>query len=126
MPQKSQTRTSQCPCYGTTLDKLIQPAILTILAGEPLHGYELVKKISDIPNYLDKAPDASGVYRILKSLENLGMVTSYWGISREGRAKRLFTITDDGRQCLETWNITLQNYHMAVGSLLKAMQKATR
>ena len=126
MPQKSKTRSSQCPCEGTTLDKLIQPAILTILTREPLHGYELTKKISNIPGYFVKAPDVSGVYRGLKSLENFGMVTSDWGVSPDGRAKRLFTITDDGRQCLETWNITLQNYKKAIGSLLKAMQKATK
>ena len=126
MPRKSQTEVTQCPCHGTTLDKLIHPAILTILAMKPLHGYELAKKISKIPNYFDKAPDVSGVYRTLKSLESLGMVTSDWSVSEEGRPKRLFTITDEGRQCLETWNTTLQNYHKAIGSLLKAIQKATR
>ena len=106
------------------MDKLVQPAMLAILAKGPLHGYELARKIGEIPHFLDEAPDVSGVYRMLKILETRGMVTSDWDISHEGRPKRLFSITTDGRQCLKNWNTTLQNYHKAVASLLKTTQKA--
>ena len=126
MPEKNQNPFKHCPCVGDTLDKLVQPAMLAILAKESLHGYELARKIGEIPHFLDEAPDVSGIYRMLKSLESRGMVTSVWDVSENGRPKRLFTITDGGRQCLENWNLTLQNYHKAVGSLLKATQKAVR
>ena len=99
--------------------------MLAILAAGPLHGYELARQIGDIPHFLDEAPDVSGVYRMLKTLEARGMVTSDWDISQEGRPKRLFTITDRGRQCLAHWNVTLHNYHKAIGSLLKTTQKAS-
>jgi len=126
MPKKNQQKFSHCPCVGATLDKLVQPAMLAILAKGPLHGYELARKIGEIPHFLDEAPDVSGVYRMLKTLETRGMVTSDWDISLEGRPKRLFTITDDGRRCLEHWSTTLQNHHKAIGSLLKTTQKAVR
>ena len=116
---------SQCPCAGATLDKLVQPAILAILAGGPLHGYELARQIGGIPHFLDEAPDVSGVYRMLKTLEARGMVTSDWDISQGGRPKRLFTITDQGRQCLARWSSTLRNYHKTIASLLKVVQTAT-
>jgi len=124
MTKNNQKEFKQCPCVGATLDKLVQPAMLAILANESLHGYELAKKIGEIPHFLDTAPDVSGIYRLLKSLEVRGMVTSTWDISEGGRPKRLFTITDDGRQCLANWNATLQSYHKAIGALLKATQKA--
>jgi len=114
----------QCPCVGATLDKLVQPAMLAILARGPLHGYELARKIGAIPHFLDEAPDVSGIYRMLKSLESRGMVTSDWDMSESGRPKRLFTITADGLRCLEHWTRTLQGYHKAIGSLLKTTQKA--
>ena len=98
--------------------------MLSVLAKGPLHGYELARIISNIPNFLDEAPDMSGVYRMLKALEQRGMVTSDWDISQGGRPKRIFAITDMGRQCLENWADTLQNYHKAIGSLLKATRKA--
>ena len=100
--------------------------MLAILAKGPLHGYELARKIGEIPHFLEEAPDISGVYRMLKILEIRGMVTSDWDISQGSRPKRLFTITDQGRQCLEHWNDTLRNYHNAIGSLLKTTQKAIR
>jgi len=127
MPKKkNQEAFHQCPCVGATLDKLVQPAMLAILAKESLHGYELARKIGEIPHLLGEAPDVSGIYRMLKSLESRGMVTSEWDVSPGGHPKRLFTITTDGRQCLENWNLTLQSYHKAVGSLLKTTQKALK
>jgi len=100
--------------------------MLAILAKAPLHGYELAKKVGDLTHFDEESPDVSGVYRMLKALESRGMVTSDWDIAQGGRPKRLFTITDEGRQCLETWTGTLENYHKAIGSLLKATQKAIR
>ena len=124
--ESSQNVFSQCPCVGATLDKLVQPAILAILTKGPLHGYELTQKIGDIPNFLDEAPDISGVYRMLKILEKRGMVTSDWTLIQGERPRRVFTITDNGKQCLEHWSMTLKNYHRAVGSLLKTTQQAVR
>ena len=126
MPKKIQKTLSRCPCVGATLDKLLQPAVLVILTKKPLHGYELARKISAIPCFLDETPDISGIYRILKSLESRGLVTSDWDISQGGRPKRIFAITDDGLQCLANWNQTLQSYHKAIGSLLKTTQNALK
>jgi DNA-binding PadR family transcriptional regulator len=126
MLKKSQKIFTQCPCVGATLDRLIQPAILATLTKGPLHGYELARKIGNIPHFLDDAPDMSGIYRMLKILEKRGMVTSDWDISEGERPKRIFAITHDGRQCLENWATTLQNYHKTIVSLLKTTQKAVR
>jgi DNA-binding PadR family transcriptional regulator len=124
MPKKKSKDFSQCPCSGATLDKLVQPAMLAILTKGPLHGYELARKIGSIPGFLDAVPDMSGIYRMLKLLESRGMVSANWDIAEGRRPKRIFAITDTGRQCLENWTNTLQNYHKTIGSLLKATQKA--
>ena len=39
----------KCPCTGRTLAKLVHPAILTILAGGPLHGYRIVEYMAKMP-----------------------------------------------------------------------------
>lgn len=121
MPKSKSSKSvfCDCPCVGATLDKLVQPALLAILAHGPLHGYELARQIGEIPNFLDAAPDVSGVYRMLKSLEARGMVVSDWDVSQGHRSKRMFTITESGRHCLELWHQTLQDYRKALDSLLK-------
>ena len=115
-----------CSCVGATLDKMIQPAILAILTEGPLHGYEMAQKIGDIPHLFEESPDLSGIYRILKSFEKRGMVASSWNITQGGHPKRIFAITESGRQCLQHWMDTLQNYHKGIGSLLKTVQKAVQ
>lgn len=115
---------NNCPCAGATLDKLLQPAVLAILAKESMHGYELARRIGEIPDFLDSPPDVSGIYRLLKTLEARGMVVADWDTTQMSRAKRLYTITENGRHCLELWHQTLQNYRKAIDSLLRATGKA--
>jgi DNA-binding PadR family transcriptional regulator len=117
---------NQCPCVGATLDKLIQPALLAILSKGPLHGYELARQVGEIPDFLHEPPDISGVYRMLKALESRGMVVSGWDVSEKGRAKNLFTITDNGLLCLQNWHRTLQNYRKAIDSLLETTRKSIK
>ncbi len=112
-----------CPCDGTTLDKLLQPVVLAILVEESLHGYELAKRIGEVPGFLNQGPDVSGVYRLLKNLETRGMVVAEWDISATDRAKKRYSITNDGRHCLILWYETLQNYRKTVDSLLVLIGK---
>jgi DNA-binding PadR family transcriptional regulator len=79
-----------CPCDGGTLDRLIQPAILVVLADGPLHGYRLAERISELPGFAGQRPDASGVYRFLKVMEGKGLVCSSWDISGSGPAKKAY------------------------------------
>ena len=89
-----------CPCQGGTLDRLIQPAILVVLAGGPLHGYRLVERIGALPGFAGQKPDASGVYRFLKAMEGRELVASAWDVSASGPAKKSYQITPAGQQCL--------------------------
>jgi len=112
------------PCTGATLDKLIQPAMLAILAKGPIHGYELARQVGEIPYFPDIPPDVSAIYYMLKVMESRGMVTSDWDDSQGRHRKRIFTITDTGWRALANWNATLRNYHQAIGLLIKITQEA--
>jgi len=114
----------ECPCAGGTLDKLIQPAILVVLAEGPLHGYRLTERIGQISGLGGPKPDASGVYRFLKLMERRGMVASSWTLSESGPAKRSYEITPAGIRCLERWIKTLEEYRDGITSLLKVARKA--
>ena len=124
MSKNNQESFEACPCVGATLDKLLQPAVLAILAKESMHGYELARRVGKIPSFLDVPPDMSGIYRILKNLETRGMVVAEWDTSEECRAKRLYSITDDGRHCLSLWHDTLCVYRASVDALLETTLKA--
>ncbi len=117
---------TDCPCKGRTLDRLVQPAILTMLAEGPLHGYRLAARISEIPGFARQKPDVSGVYRFLTSMERKGLVIASWDTSSRGPAKKSYRITPDGRQCLSRWIRTLEDYRRSIASLLRVARKAVR
>lgn len=115
-----------CPCTGATLDRLIQPAILVILAEGPLHGYRVAERIGEMPGFGGQKPDASGIYRFLKSMERKRLVLSSWDLSDSGPAKKCYQLAPEGRECLEHWIKTLEAYRHGITELLWAARKAAR
>ncbi|TWH48711.1 PadR family transcriptional regulator [Sporomusa sp. KB1] len=112
-----------CPCTGANLERFINPAILTLLVDNQLHGYSLVQKLQETDMLRNKKPDPAGVYRGLKLMEQRGHVTAVWDVSNSGPAKKLYSITDDGLECLKTWINTLDTYHNSLGLFLSFAQK---
>ena len=110
---------NECAALGKSLSRLSQPTILCLLAlsEEPLHGYVLVQQAADSPMFGGKKPDATGIYRALKRMEESGLVESRWDTPEEGSAKRLFTLTEQGRLCLRRWIDALACYKETIEDL---------
>jgi len=115
-----------CACSGRNLDKLIQPAVLAVLADEPLHGYRLVGRLAELPMFGGHSPDTTGVYRFLHTMERGGLVRSAWDLSEAGPVKKLFDLTARGRSCLARWVQTLNDYHEQIGEFLKVLRTVAR
>lgn len=113
-----------CPCTGKTLARLVRPAILTLLAAEPLHGYELLRRLAPMPLFHNQTPDAAGVYRVLREMEAEGLLAGGWDLAERGPAKRRFGLTDEGRACLARWVDTLARYQTAITGLLNEARLA--
>lgn len=116
---KTEEELNECSTLGKSLNRLSQPTILTILAeaDEPLHGYLIVQKAAASPMFGGKKPDATGIYRQLKRMEEAGLVTSAWDMPKQGSAKRLFQLTDTGQACLRRWIDALACYMLTIEEL---------
>ena len=115
---------ADCPCEGGTLDRLIQPAILVVLAQQSLHGYGLAERIGLMPMFRTAKPDGSGIYRFLRTMERKGLVVASWDMSESGPAKKSYQITPEGERCLRRWIATLEEYREGITFLLKAARRA--
>lgn len=73
----------------------VRAAILSLLAEEPKHGYDLIRELEERSGGRWR-PSPGSVYPTLQLLEDEGLVT---GQERDG--KRVFTLTDAGRTELE-------------------------
>jgi DNA-binding PadR family transcriptional regulator len=117
---------NQCPCTGKTLPKIVQPAVLAVLAKQPLHGYLIVQRLRTVRMFRDECPDPAGVYRVLRSMDQRGLVTSNWDLAKAGPAKRRFTLTARGRACLKRWARTLEQYARSIDDLLGTILEISR
>ena len=104
--------------------RLLRPAIMTILAGEPVHGYLLAQRLERMALFRDPSPDPTGIYRLLKTMEKEGLVVSHWDLAESGPARRQYGLTARGKACLHRWIETLQDYRNAIGELLDVLRHA--
>ena len=112
---------TQCACSGKTLDRLLRPVVLAMLARAGTHGYDLVQQLGRLELFADSPPDTSGIYKILKSMEKEGLVSSDWDLGDHGPAKRSYALTRDGRTCLKHWAETLRAYRAQIDGLLEIL-----
>ena len=85
---------------------------MAVLARNPggLHGYVLAQQLREVAIFADCSPDTTGLYRVLKAMELEGYLTSDWDMEGSGPARRVYALTDTGRDCLRQWAWTLERY----------------
>jgi DNA-binding PadR family transcriptional regulator len=73
----------------------VRLALLSLLAGRPMHGYELMKEIEARSGGVYKA-SAGAVYPNLQQLEDEGLIRS----ESDDGGKRVYSITPEGKKVL--------------------------
>lgn len=81
---------------------VLEPAVLASVAAGGTHGYDLIRQVEAITGGAMTA-DPGGVYRVLRRLEEDGLVVSSWAESEAGPQRREYDITNDGRDALRAW-----------------------
>jgi poly-beta-hydroxybutyrate-responsive repressor len=83
------------------VERFGEPALLLLLREGPAHGYELLDRLPEL--LPDERIDMGNLYRVLRSLEEEGIVHSEWDADAPGPAKRIYELTDEGRALLDAW-----------------------
>jgi len=83
------------------VERYVEPSLLLLLRERPLHGYELLERLSELG--VEGRVDIGNLYRLLRSLEEEGLVSSEWSADLPGPAKRTYELTDEGRRLLDRW-----------------------
>jgi PadR family transcriptional regulator, regulatory protein PadR len=78
----------------------MEVAILSSLAESTSHGYELVDQLDALASEL-VCIDAGSMYRLLRSLEEEGLVSSSWETPESGPGRRVYVIMEQGLEALE-------------------------
>jgi PadR family transcriptional regulator PadR len=75
------------------------PLVLAILAEGESYGYAILKRVRELSGGELQWTDGM-LYPLLHRLGRLGYVTTDWRTPPEGRRRRYYAITDDGRAAL--------------------------
>ena len=97
--------------------RLIEPALLALLAEGPRHGYDLIASMGQFELGVD-ALDSGLIYRMLREMEESGWVTSVWEAPGPGPARRVYSLTGIGREAIAAWRQELGRTHDTLHRLL--------
>ena len=103
------------------VERFGEPALLLLLAERPAHGYELLEQIKELTG--ESRIDMGNLYRVLRALEEDGIVTSEWREDAAGPTKRIYALTEEGRGLLGSWAEALRANQTLVSSFLDRYEK---
>jgi poly-beta-hydroxybutyrate-responsive repressor len=84
------------------IERFLEACLLLLLHCDEIHGYDLLDGLKRFG--FDQNPvDSSTVYRVLRNLEERGLVTSRWDTASGGPARRLYQLTEEGDEILAGW-----------------------
>jgi PadR family transcriptional regulator len=94
---------------------VLGPCVLALLEVRPRFGLELVRDLAAADGLLTS--DGT-VYPLLNRLRDAGLVTSQWQDNEGERARRYYSITQAGRQSLESFRADWTRFSVTVGGVL--------
>jgi poly-beta-hydroxybutyrate-responsive repressor len=83
------------------VERFAEPALLLLLRERPAHGYDLLERLPELTG--EARIEMGNLYRLLRGLEEEGLVASEWDDSSPGPAKRRYAITEAGERLLDQW-----------------------
>lgn len=104
------------------MEKLTQPAILLLLAGNKAHGYELIQKLNRM-DFMGSDLDTATLYRTLRRMEQEGLVVSSWEHGEFGPARRQYRLTGEGLNSLDGWARVLKSRMDQIQSFISCYEQ---
>src|SRR5438094_4078701 len=99
------------------VERFSEPALLLLLRERPTHGYELLEALPSVTG--EARVDMGNLYRVLRGLEEDGLVTSRWEAGEPGPAKRTYELTAAGARLLDEWANALRRSRERVDTFLE-------
>ncbi|MGI9604235.1 MAG: PadR family transcriptional regulator [Acidimicrobiales bacterium] len=104
------------------IERFFEPALLLALRGRRAHGYELADELGTWGD--DYVVDSGNLYRMLRKLEEDGLVRSSWADSDRGANRRVYTLEPKGERVLDAWAESLADAEVMLARFGDAFRSA--
>jgi poly-beta-hydroxybutyrate-responsive repressor len=103
------------------VERFTEPALLLLLRERPAHGYDLLERLPELTG--EQRVEMGNLYRLLRALEEEGLVTSEWDGDSPGPAKRRYALTAEGGRLLDKWVEALRRSQERTGRFLERYEE---
>jgi DNA-binding PadR family transcriptional regulator len=98
--------------------------VLLMIAEKPCYGLEIYNQLSErLPHSL---LDTAAVYKALSKLEENNCITFQWDTTASGPPKKMYTLTQCGRDALEQFYEDISLRHQNLAFFMKTFQDIER
>ena len=94
---------------------MLNAQLLALLKGWQACGYDLMNRLSEagLGNY-----NSGTIYRSLRQMEKMGLISSMWDTSEEGPARRMYNLTTAGQLFLNNWIALLETHRSTLETFM--------
>src|SRR5207253_8424225 len=103
------------------VERFSEPAVLLLLRERPAHGYDLLEALPALTG--EERVDMGNLYRVLRALEEDGLVRSEWQADAPGPAKRTYELSPQGGRLLDEWAAALRRSRERIDVFLDRYEK---
>ncbi len=89
------------------------------------HGYDLIQHVQKLA-MTDSEIEPGAVYRMLRQLEENGMVVSSWEFGSHGPARRCYSLTPEGEVHLTEWAQIIEKRRAEMDEFLREFEDAQK
>lgn len=90
--------------------------VLSVISDEDMYGYRIIKELESRSQNVFSLKEGT-LYPVLHSMEEDGLLTSYW-VDVENRKRKYYHITHKGKKQLKEKAEEFKTYSAAVGRVL--------
>jgi len=103
------------------VERFTEPALLLLLRERPAHGYDLIERLPELTG--EQRVEMGNLYRLLRALEDEGLVSSEWDAGSPGPAKRRYALTEAGGRLLDQWADALRRSQERTATFLDRYER---
>lgn len=101
----------------------LTPYVLLVLKEWQTHGYDLMQRLMQLGF---SGFDQSYLYRLLRHMEEQGLVISAWDTATKGPARRVYGLTAAGQAMLQAWAGAMDLYRRQLDIFFRMYGMAPR
>jgi PadR family transcriptional regulator PadR len=99
--------------------------VLLLLSKNPSHGYDLTHSMMEFDVEFSGIGQMGTLYRILRQMEEEGLVISNWHTRGKGAARRVYKLTPLGEEHLKNYVEQLKDLKKRINDFIDFYEKGT-